>query len=126
MTILSALTRCSRPSPAATATVCSSTKRGGALEQRHPVARKLVRTTSISRATTWWLRRERSSMVMSLFHPVALPVEVALGQARQVQTASRKDLEGMVPVLTHTPPTTLPFSTTAERFPSFAAAMAAR
>ncbi len=40
-------------------------------------------------------------------------------------TASRRVLDGMVPVLTHTPPTMCLRSTTQTRLPSFAAAMAA-
>ena len=68
ITILSALTRCSPvPSPAATATVCSSTKPAVPWSSATRLRESWSRTTSISRATTWWLRRERSSMVMFSF-----------------------------------------------------------
>lgn len=56
---------------------------------------------------------------------VAGPVVLAMAQAREVRTDSRIVLEGIVPVLTPTPPSMSARSMMAARRPSFDAAIAA-
>ena len=79
-----------------------------------------------SAATTAWTRELRSSALGR--KPVAwatIPSDLP-SVAIHERTASRSVLLGIVPVSMHTPPTIRRFSTTAARFPSFAACTAAR
>ena len=57
--------------------------------------------------------------------PVAGAVELTLAKPVRYSTASRRVLDGIVPVFTQTPPIIPRRSTTHTRLPSFAAAMAA-
>ncbi len=65
ITILSALARRLRPSPASTSIVCGSTNLPVPVRTVTRLRDSWLRTTSISRPTTWVVRAARSAMVMS-------------------------------------------------------------
>ena len=65
ITILSALARRTRPSPPSTSTVCWSRKRPVPVMVVTRLRVSWLRTTSISRPTTWVVRAARSAMVIS-------------------------------------------------------------
>ena len=65
ITILSALAWRLRPSPASTSTVCGSTKLPVPVRIVTRLRDSWLRTTSISRPTTWVVRAARSAMVIS-------------------------------------------------------------
>ena len=65
ITIFSALAWRSRPSPASTSTVCGSTKLPVPVMTVTRFRDNWLRTTSISRPTTWVVRAARSAMVIS-------------------------------------------------------------
>ena len=65
MTILSAVTRRTRPSPPSTSTVCGSMKLPVPVMVVTRLRDSWLRTTSISRPTTWLVRAARSAMVIS-------------------------------------------------------------
>ena len=65
ITILSAVARRTRPSPASTSTVCGSRKRPVPVMVVTRLRDSWLRTTSISRPTTWLVRAARSAMVIS-------------------------------------------------------------
>ena len=65
ITILSAVARRTRPSPLSTSTVCGSMKLPVPVMLATRLRESWLRTTSISRPTTWLVRAARSAMVMS-------------------------------------------------------------
>ncbi len=65
ITILSALARRIRPAPSSTCTVCGSVKRPVPVRIVTRLRESWLRTTSISRPTTWLVRAARSAMVIS-------------------------------------------------------------
>ncbi len=65
ITILSAVARRTRPSPLSTSTVCGSRKRPVPVMLATRLRESWLRTTSISRPTTWLVLAARSAMVMS-------------------------------------------------------------
>ena len=67
MTILSALARRSLPAPSSTSTVCGSPKEAVPVSIVTRFRESWLRTTSISRPTTWLVRAARSAMVISSF-----------------------------------------------------------
>ena len=67
ITILAAVTRRSSPEALRTHTACGSTKRPGPDSTCTLLRPSWLRTTSISRWTTCWMRAKTSSLVMSSF-----------------------------------------------------------
>jgi hypothetical protein len=65
ITILSAVARCIRPWPSSTSIVCGSTKYPVPVRIATRFLDSWLRTTSISRPTTCWVRAARSATVMS-------------------------------------------------------------
>ena len=84
--IFSALTVLSIPLPRATTTVCGSMKRPVPATSATRLRDSWLRTTSISRPTTCWVRIPRSVTVMSSF-TVCWPYISALTRAGQIETA---------------------------------------
>ena len=85
-----------------------------------------LRTTSISRLMTCWVRAERSCDGDVVLDPVALPVQLALRQAGEVEHGLPQRLRrNRAGIDAYAADIVATRSTTATRLPSLAAAMAA-
>ena len=105
ITMFSAVTWRLAPSLRRDATVCGVDEPRGAVQHRDVVARELV-ADDVDLALDDGLRAPEEILDGDVvLDPVALPVQLPLGMPVRYTTASRSVLDGIVPVLMHTPPT---------------------